>query len=261
MKPACAGSRHGMYCRGEPLHSWKRRAACRMLRGKWEGGFRVLGRRGRISDAWRPPNFRKRREEPWPRALPCGWWACPARARATWPARSPRPWPSGATTPSTSRWTSAARSTSRSRSTPPRSARPPTSCSRKKPPPWCARAAPWSWTAPPTGPPSATTPAPSSPDSAKSTSNARLRRPWPAKPTAPRAWSWPTSTPRPWSARRPANTSRPGPSHRRGRALRGKPHAECIINNEEIPKQETRARALGFLQVWLADQGLTPPAG
>lgn len=32
----------------------------------------------------------------------------------------------------------------------------------------------------------------------------------------------------------------------------GSPQAECVINNEHIPKQETRGRALEFLHGWLA---------
>lgn len=39
------------------------------------------------------------------------------------------------------------------------------------------------------------------------------------------------------------------------------PRAEFIINNERIPKEETRARTLAFLRAWLTDFGLTPPAG
>lgn len=39
------------------------------------------------------------------------------------------------------------------------------------------------------------------------------------------------------------------------------PQAECVINNEHIPKQETRERALAFLRVWLSDSRLTPTAG
>ncbi|MEW5774376.1 MAG: adenylyl-sulfate kinase [Thermodesulfobacteriota bacterium] len=39
------------------------------------------------------------------------------------------------------------------------------------------------------------------------------------------------------------------------------PQAECVINNEHIPKQETRERALDFLRSWLADSRLTPQAG
>lgn len=39
------------------------------------------------------------------------------------------------------------------------------------------------------------------------------------------------------------------------------PNAELVINNEHIPKEETRARTLAFLREWLADPGLTPPAG
>lgn len=39
------------------------------------------------------------------------------------------------------------------------------------------------------------------------------------------------------------------------------PQAECVINNEHIPKQETRERALAFLRVWLSDSRLTPAAG
>lgn len=39
------------------------------------------------------------------------------------------------------------------------------------------------------------------------------------------------------------------------------PRAECVINNEHIPKQETRDRALAFLRAWLSDSRLTPPAG
>jgi adenylylsulfate kinase len=39
------------------------------------------------------------------------------------------------------------------------------------------------------------------------------------------------------------------------------PRAEFIINNEQIPKEETRVRTLEFLRAWLTDFGLTPPAG
>ncbi len=39
------------------------------------------------------------------------------------------------------------------------------------------------------------------------------------------------------------------------------PRAEFTINNDAIPKQETRERTLAFLRAWLSDFGLTPPAG
>lgn len=39
------------------------------------------------------------------------------------------------------------------------------------------------------------------------------------------------------------------------------PAAEFVINNENIPKEETKARTLAFLRAWLSGFGLTPPAG
>jgi adenylylsulfate kinase len=39
------------------------------------------------------------------------------------------------------------------------------------------------------------------------------------------------------------------------------PAAEFLINNENIPKAETRDLTLAFLRAWLSEFGLTPPAG